>query len=317
MKAMILKTNGGPENLVLSEVAEPVIKPDEYLVKVKAISVNPVDAAVRQNKQVMMKIMQLEKEFENHILGWDISGTIVRAGKEAENLQGNDVFGMVNFPGQGKAYAEYVAAPVNQLAIKPGNISHPEAAGATLAALTAWQALVTYGRIKEGDKVLVHAAAGGVGHFAVQIAKSFGAYVIGTASAYNRDFVFSLGADEFIDYTQKQFEEKIKDADLVMDSINNRDHLGRSIDACKKGGRLISIKYYFDDELNARARAKDLHTDRILVASNGDDMERIAALLAKGVIKTHVSETYSFADLPKAHQQIETGKTRGKIIITL
>jgi len=317
MKSQILKSPGPAENFVLAEVPEPVIKSNELLIKVIAISINPVDAAVRQNKQALMKILKLVKEEDFYILGWDICGTVIKAGSNASFQPGTDVFGMVNFPGQGRAYAEYVAAPADQLAIKPLNISNYEAAGATLAALTAWQALVTYGKINKNDKVLIHAAAGGVGHYAVQIAKHFGAYVIGTASAVNRHFIMDLGADEFIDYNKENFEEKIRDADLVIDSINSRENLRRSIDACRKGGRLISIKYYFDDELKALAAAKKLYTERILVGSNGNDMKNIACLLEDGIMKSHISATFPFNELSEAHKQIETGKTRGKIIVKL
>jgi NADPH:quinone reductase-like Zn-dependent oxidoreductase len=317
MKAMLLKNNGGPENLILADAPVPEFKPDEVLVRVKAISINPVDAAVRQNKQALFKMLRLQVEQDSYILGWDISGTIVKTGKEATIPEGKDVFGMINFPGQGRAYAEFVAAPADQLAVKPSNISHEEAAAATLAALTAWQALVTHAKVRKGDRVLIHAAAGGVGHYAVQMAKHLGAYVIGTASLANQGFVLGLGANEFIDYASESFEEKVKDADVVLDSINSRDHLLRSIRSVKKGGRLISIKAYFDEELNARAKEKELYTDRILVASNGNDMQQIAALLENGNLKSHISKTYPFNELAKAHQQIETGKTRGKIVVLI
>jgi NADPH:quinone reductase-like Zn-dependent oxidoreductase len=316
MKAIILKENGDTNKLIISELPQPEITDNEVLVKVKAISINPVDAAVRQNKQALIKMMKLVREEDLYVLGWDISGTVVKTGKNTSEFEGKDVFGMINFPGQGRAYAEYVAAPAEQIAVKPSNITHEEAAGATLAALTAWQALVTYGKIGKGDKVLIHAAAGGVGHFAVQIAKHFGAYVIGTASAHNRDFVISLGADEFIEYKNERFESKVKDADLILDSINDREHLGRSIKACRQGGKLISIKYYFDDELQAMANERKLYTNRILVSSDGHDMKSIAALLEKGIVRSYITATFPFTSLPDAHKQIETGKTRGKIVVT-
>jgi NADPH:quinone reductase-like Zn-dependent oxidoreductase len=201
------------------------------------------------------------------------------------------------------------------LAVKPAAVSFEEAAGATLSALTAWQALVTFGTVHEGHKVLIHAAAGGVGHYAVQIAKFFGAYVIGTASSKNKKFVLDLGADEFIDYTKEKFEDRVTDADMILDSINDRDHLLRSMHALKNGGRLISIKSYFDEELKVLAKEKQLFTERILVNSDGYDMEQIALLMEKGLLKSHISKVYSFDELPKAHIQIETGKTRGKIVV--
>jgi NADPH:quinone reductase-like Zn-dependent oxidoreductase len=201
MKAITLKQTGGIENLTLSELAIPKIQENEVLVNVKSVAINPVDAFVRKSDQALQKVLR-PKNGETVVIGWDISGTVTEVGKNVTGLKvGDDVFGMVNFEGHGKAYAEYVAAPAAQLAKKPSNISHDEASAATLAALTAWQALVTYAKVKKGDKVLIHAAAGGVGHYAVQIAKHLGAYVIGTASTANRKFVLDLGADEFIDHT--------------------------------------------------------------------------------------------------------------------
>jgi NADPH:quinone reductase-like Zn-dependent oxidoreductase len=205
----------------------------------------------------------------------------------------------------------------NQLALKPKNISHEEAAAATLAALTAWQALVNICKVKKGDKVLIHAAGGGVGHYAVQISKSFGAYVIGTASTNNRNFVLQLGADEFIDYTSEKFEEKINDADIVFDSIPRSEHLLRSLEAVKKEGKVISLKSSAEGQIAAKIKEKNIFFQRIMVRSNGDDMKLIAKMLEEGKIHSHISQKFSFKDLPKAHQQIETGKTRGKIVLVI
>lgn len=318
MKAYTLKANGGIENLVLSEVEIPLIKPDEVLVHVKAISINPVDAFARQNKNTVQAILKPKSDDEILILGWDISGTVVEVGANVKDFKReDDVFGMVNFAGHGKAYAEYVAAPANQLAIKPDNITHEQAAGATLAALTAWQALVTNAKIKKGNKILIHAASGGVGHYSVQIAKYFEAYIIGTASEVNRNFVLQLGADEFIDYTSEKFENKVNDADVVLECIPGNDHLMRSVKAAKKGGRVISIKSSPEKKAEDLIKEKEIFFQRILVRSNGEDMDRIAKLLREGKIHSHISQKYEFKDLPKAHLQIETGRTRGKLVVVL
>ncbi len=317
MKAITLKNPGGIENLMISEIPIPKIQSNEVLVKVKAISINPVDTAVRKNEGALRSILNPKNGEDTFILGWDISGTITETGSDvSEFKEGDDVFGMVNFSGQGKAYAEYVAAPAAHLALKPNNISHEEAAAATLAALTAWQGLVTYANIKKGDKVLIHAAGGGVGHYAVQIAKHFGAHVIGTGSSSKRDFVQKLGADEFIDYTKEKFEDKVNDADIVFDSIPG-DHLLRSLVAVMKGGRVISIKASFEGEIADKAKEKSLFTQRMMVRSNGEDMKQIAELLEDGSIHSHISKKFRFNDLPKAHQEIETGKTEGKIVVVL
>lgn len=318
MKAITLKENGSVENFNLAEVDKPTISAGEVLVKVKAISINPVDAGVRRDKATLQRMLRPKEGEDTFILGWDISGVVEETGSGVtEFRKGDEVFGMVDFPGSGKAYAEYVAAPANQLALKPKNVSFEEAAAATLAALTAWQGLVSHARIKKGDKVLFHAAGGGVGHYAVQIAKSFGAYVIGTGSTSKKDFVMKLGADEFIDYTAEKFENKVKDADIVFDSIADGEHLLRSIAAAKKGGSVISIKANFGDEHLKEAKARGIQTFRILVESNGEDMKQIAKLMAEGRLHSHVSAKYKFEDLPKAHQQIETGKTMGKIVVVV
>ena len=152
MKAITIKENGGIEKLKLSEIDKPKINDDEVLIKVKAISINPVDAFVRQSKASLQGILKPGKDEDTFILGWDISGIVEEVGNNvSEFKKGDEVFGMINFPGNGKAYAEYVAAPANQIALKPKSVSHEEAAAATLAALTAWQGLVTYAKIKNGD----------------------------------------------------------------------------------------------------------------------------------------------------------------------
>ena len=163
---------------------------------------------------------------------------------------------------------------------------------------------------------MIHAAAGGVGHYAVQLAKYLGAYVIGTASAVNREFVLSLGADEFIDYTKEKFEEKVKGVDLVLDSVPG-DHVLRSLDAVRPGGRVISLLTFFEGPIGEKARVKDVFTHRLSVVSNGEDMRHIAELLGKGVLRSYISETFSFNEMGKAHKKIATGKTRGKIVVTV
>lgn len=318
MKAMILKENGPADNLKLSDMEKATAGAGDVLVRTKAISINPVDAGVRRDKATLQRMLKPKEGEDTFILGWDISGVVDEAGSEVKDFKkGDEVFGMVNFPGDGRAYAEYVAAPANQLAVKAKNISFEDAAAATLAALTAWQGLVRHARIKKGDKVLVHAAGGGVGHYAVQIAKSFGAYVIGTGSTSKKDFVTKLGADEFIDYTSEKFEDKVKDADIVFDSISDPDHLLRSIGIVRKGGRVVSIKANFGDQHLNEAKAKEIQTFRMMVQSNGEDMKEIAKLMEEGKLRSHVSAKFRFEDLPEAHRQIETGKTTGKIVVVL
>jgi len=311
MKAIVLKSAGDVENLEYVELQKPNIKDGEVLVKVKTISINPVDVKSRQGKGVYGRI----KEESPLILGWDISG-IVEESKSENFKVGDEVFGMVNFPGHGKAYAEYVAAPANQLALKPKNISFEEAAASTLVALTAYQALVHNANIQQGQNVLVHAASGGVGHIAVQLAKHLGAKVTGTSSAKNKDFVLSLGADSHIDYHGFDWKSAGRTFDFVLDTIGG-ENIDHSLEVTKGGGSIISIPTGLNEEVTSKAQAKGVKGYFILVQSSGEDMKQIAHLLETGAIKPHVSKTFPFEQMREAHLEQETGRTVGKIVVTL
>lgn len=310
MRAIVLKE---PGRFTLSQdVATPEVAADEVLVKVKAISINPVDVKTGQGKAFYGQL----KEQDPLIMGWDIAGEVVDAGAGVTTFKAGDaVFGMVNFPGNGKAYAEYVAAPAAHLALKPANVSFEEAAAATLAALTAWQALVVHGQVKAGQKVLVHAAGGGVGHYAVQLAKQLGAFVVATSSAAKKDFVMSLGADEHIDYTQQRFEQVVTDADMVLDSLG-AENVSRSLDAVKQDGIVVSI-LGFSDENKQKAQERGVRGMAFLVSANGEHMAELAQLLEAGKLRSHVSQTVAFEHLQEAHQQVESGKTAGKVVVVL
>jgi NADPH:quinone reductase-like Zn-dependent oxidoreductase len=311
MKAIILQGFGDAGNLIKTDIPIPNILDNEVLVKVKAIGINPVDIKTRSGKALAGML----KEFNPIILGWDISGIITETGRSVTSFKpGDEVFGMINFPGHGKAYAEYVAVPEGHLASKPSNISHEDAAAASLAALTAWQILKGKAGIKPGNKVLIHAAAGGVGHYAVQMAKSLGAYVAGTTSGKNREFVLGLGASEHIDYEKQRFEEILYDMDFVLDAIGG-DYIDRSLTVLKPGGTIISIPSGANENIYERARAKGMNGNTFMVQSNGNDMKEISDLLQKGIVKSYVSKTFPFDEIQSAHLQIESGKTRGKIVL--
>lgn len=313
MKAIILEEPGGIEYLKASEIEKPVIKEGEVLVKVKAISINPVDIKTRSGKAVYEKI----KSDSPVILGWDISGEVVETASDvSEFKEGDQVFGMVNFPGHGKAYAEYVAAPANHLAKKPDHLTHEDAAAATLAALTAWQVLVHQTKVKKGDKVLIHAAAGGVGHFAIQIAKHFGAYVIGTASKEKESFLKEMGADEPFDYKAQNFEDVLKDVDITLDPLGG-EVTKRSYSVLKPGGKLVSIVGGVKEEDKNTVDSKNLSAENYLVHSSGEDMKELAILLHSGAIKPQVSKVFTLDQIAEAHKQIETGRTIGKVVINI
>lgn len=311
MQAIVLKGFGGIDQLSLTTLPVPSPGDQEVLVEVRSVSINPVDAKTRAGKGMAGRL----KTEDPLILGWDISGT-VRESRSPDYRVGDEVFGMVRFPGHGKAYAGFVAAPGSHLAKKPAGITHTEAAAATLAALTAWQGLVHHGHVTPGQRVLVHAAAGGVGHYAVQLAKHLGAYVIGTSSAANRDFVLSLGADEHIDYRTQRLVDAVKDVDLVLDTIGG-DNIDQSLPVIRHGGTIISIPSGLSDTVAEKARAVGVNGFFFLVQSSGEDMREIAALLETGALKSHVSRVFPFAEMGQAHLQIESGRTRGKITLDL
>lgn len=315
MKAIVLEKFGSIENLKFREVDKPIIKFNEVLVRVKAISINPIDAMVRANKAPLADMLAKEMPL---ILGWDFSGIVEEIGSKNSKFKiGDEVFGMVNFVGHGKAYAEYVAVPIDQIAFKPTNISHEEAAAATLAALTAWQAFTSYGKLRQNDRVLIHAASGGVGHYAIQMAKYLGAYVIGTSSAKNRDFILDLGADEHIDYKATNFEDKLSNVDFVLEAIG-KTSFQKSVSVLKKFGTIVVLPSGYTNEDKLAAEAKYLHGSYFMsVYSSGEDMKIIADLLEKGIIKSVISQIFSFEDIHNAHRQIEKGNTVGKIVIRI
>ena len=311
MKAIVLEKTGGVENLTIAEIQQPEIKENEVLIEVKALSINPVDYKVRGNEEVLTRIYGEQRPA---ILGWDLAGIVVQAGNQVSALKpGDRVFGMVNFIGAGNAYAELVAAPADHLAKIPDGISFIDAAGSTLAALTALQVL--RGNIKKGDRVLIHAGSGGVGHFAIQIAKSMGAYVISTSSAKNREFIMALGADEHIDYRAQAFEEVLSDIDFVFDMFNG-EILDKSVQITKPGGTVFSIPTpEFSESVQNLANKKDITLAFHMVHSSGEDMAVIAQSLQNETIKPHISKVFPFDEMAQAHEHLEKGRTIGKVVV--
>jgi NADPH:quinone reductase-like Zn-dependent oxidoreductase len=313
MKAIILKQFGGVENLSMTEMQIPVIAKDEVLVKVKSISINPVDVKTRTGKGVSAIL----KNDNPMILGWDLSGTIESAGDAVRSFKtGDEVFAMARFPQPGKVYAEYATVPATELALKPVNITHEEAAAASLAALTAWQSLTIYYKISPGDRVLIHAASGGVGHYAVQMAKHLGAYVIGTSSAANKDFVMSLGADEHIDYKSKPFESAVKNLDFVLDAMGG-EYIDRSLKTMKKGGTIISIVSGLNESVKEKAEVLGMQGLTMRVKPDTINIQEIADLLERKILVSHLQQVFPFDQMADAHLQIESGRTVGKVSLTV
>jgi NADPH:quinone reductase-like Zn-dependent oxidoreductase len=307
MRAVMQKSFGGPEVLEVVETVRPRPLSGEVLVRVRAAAVNPVDAAVRSGAYPLLG----EPPFG---VGWDVSGVVEEAGPGARFAVGEEVYGMPFFPRAANAYAEYVAAPSRQVARKPASLSHVEAAALPLAALTAWQGLVDAAAVKAGDRVLIHRAAGGVGHLAVQIAKARGAHVTALASAARHEFVRGLGADEVIDYRTTDFTEAVRDADVVFDSTAQG---ARSLRALRPGGMLVSILEHGDAELAAAVEAAGRRFAGVMVEPDRTALEAIAALVDEGRLRPHVEETFPLAEAGKAHELIESGRVQGKVVLTV
>ena len=308
MKAAILKDFGSVDNLIMQEISITEPADDQILIKIIASSINPIDVKTRIGAGAA-SIFSVTPPI---ILGWDLSGVVVRAGKSQYWHVGDEVFGSVNFPGLGQTNAEYALVKASHVARKPSSISHAEAAASAMVGLTAWQALS--GHSLNGKRVLIHAASGGVGHIAVQLAKQKGAYVIGTSSQANKDFVMALGADEHIDYQHSPFEEQINNIDFILNTIIDKDTACRSISVLKKGGTLISI-LPLDEATVKAAIEREVNVYSILMNSCSSDMESLACLLGDKKISVHISYQLPLIELRKAHLLLETGRIVGKIVL--
>ena len=295
-------------NIEIIEVAKPKLQDKSVLVEVHAAGINPIDNILHAGYLQQM----LELSFP-HIMGYDVSGIVVEVGKDVRSVKvGDEVFARPNQEDAG-SIAEFARIHENELAIKPKNMSHIDAASVPLAGLTAWQALVTKGNINCGDKVLIHAGSGGVGTLAIQIAKYFGAEVTTTTSSKNKDLVKSLGADLVIDYTTQSFENELSNYDLVIDAIGG-DTLTKSFKVLKKGGRLVSIKGQDTENL---AKEYGVNFEWFFMSPDGKMLTEIASLISQGTIKTVIDSTYSMKQAPEAFELLAKGRAKGKIVITM
>jgi NADPH:quinone reductase-like Zn-dependent oxidoreductase len=310
MRAVSQDTLGGPEVLRMVELDRPEPGPTEVLVRVEAAGVNPTDWKSRASGGLLGKRPPF-------VLGWDVSGVVEATGVGAALYEpGDEVFGMLRYPGGHGAYAEYVTAPTRHLARKPGDLDHVQAAAIPLAALTAWQALVDVARLQTGQRVLVHAAAGGVGHFAVQIAKARGAYVIGTASAGKHRFLRELGADELVDYRTADFAEAVSGVDVVLDTIGG-EYGPRSLRTLRQGGTIVSLPIStVEPGLDELAARLGVRSAAMLVEPDHAAMRALAALAQAGRLRPEIAATFPLAEAAKAHELGETGRTSGKIVLT-
>ncbi|MBG9376688.1 NADP-dependent oxidoreductase [Panacibacter sp. DH6] len=304
MKTIVITEKGTFDNVIVKEAAIPAIAAGEVLVKVAAAGVNPVDWKAVLNGYFNPP----------HVLGSDIAGTIEAVGKDIKHFKaGDEIIGSLEWAKQG-AFAEFVATGEQYITHKPSNLSLQEAAAIPLAALTAWQALFDHGNLQKGQRVVIHAAAGGVGLFALQLAKWKGAYVIATASERNRAFLLSEGADEVVDYTAYRLTEKVNNADLVLDSIATPEVQLESFKALKPGGKYVSITAGPREEL---LKGFDISATRFLFISNPVQLKQIVELVEQGIVKVCIDKAYTLTDAKAALEYVHLGRTRGKVILTV
>jgi NADPH:quinone reductase-like Zn-dependent oxidoreductase len=309
MRIIRQQTLGGPEVLELVEAPRPDPGPTEVLVRVDAAGVNPVDWKTRARGGYLGQ--------PPFTVGWDVAGVVEAVGGGVTRFaRGDRVFGMPRFPGEAAAYAEYVTSPSRQLARVPEHLGDVEAAALPLAGLTAWQAFVETADVQPGQRVLILAAAGGVGHLAVQIAKARGAYVLGTARSAKHPFLAELGADEAVDYTTDTVEERVRDVDVVLDLVGDEISRG-TLSTLRDGGIFITVPSGAGVGPLLELAGGRVRVTGILVEPDRAGMEAIAALAESGALRAHVSRTFPLEQAADAHELGETGRTQGKLVLTV
>jgi len=309
MKAAYIKQYGNVENLIVGELDKPTISASQVLINVKATGVNPVDYHIRNGMLQDSGTHQLPL-----VLGWDAAGIVSEVGQHVTDLKiGDEVYVYAPLTEQG-AQAEYLAVDAEFVAHKPASLSFIESAAVPLAALTAYQALTTHGELKKGQKVLIHNASGGVGNFAVQIAKHLGAHVIATGSQAKKSFIMGLGADEFIDYKQDDFEQYVSGLDLVFAAVGGNNIVERSIAVIKPQGRLISLLDEIDEK---KSQAKNIYYARMLVEPSKSELNIITDMLESNQLKVTIDSVFSLDDAKQAMIKSESARATGKIVIEI
>ncbi|MGW0912787.1 NADP-dependent oxidoreductase [Streptomyces sp. NPDC002784] len=307
MRAIGQDVLGGPEVLKEVELPRPSPRPNEILVRMRAAGINPTDWKHRANGGFLGR--------PPFVLGWDVSGVVEEVGIGVARFRpGDEVFGMLPYPFGHGSHAEFVTGPARAFALKPAVIDHAQAGALPLVSLTAWQALAETADLQAGQRVLIHAAAGGVGHVAVQIAKARGAYVIGTASEGKHGFLRKLGVDELIDYRSTDFVEAVRDVDVVLDTVGD-DYSLRSLRVLRPGGLLVSILPVGSDELYQEAERLGVRALRMLVDASHSGMRAVADLVERGALRATIAGSFPLADAAEAHRLGDTGRTTGKLVL--
>ncbi len=306
MKAIRIHEYGAGDTLTYEDAPMPEPGPDDIRIRVHAAAVNPVDWKIRQGYLSAMLEYPMPLT-----LGWDVSGVVDALGAEVSGLAvGDAVYSRPDITRNG-AYAQYVLVRASEVATKPSRLSHNEAAAVPLAGLTAWQGLFDHAHLARGERVLIHAGAGGVGSFAIQFAKWAGAHVIATASAANESLVRELGADEFVDYRSQQFEQVLDKVDVVLDTIGG-DTQERSLSLLERGGRLFSIVGTPDADKLAAVGASG---GTFMVQPNRGQLQRIAGLIDEGKVRVLIDSVFPLSEARAAHDKSQTGRARGKIVL--
>ena len=306
MKAVRIHAYGGPEVLHYEDAPMPQLNPDDLLIRVRAAAINPVDWKIREGYLQGVLNHQLPLT-----LGWDVSGEVAAVGPEVTRFTiGDAVYARPNIERDG-GYAEYIAVKASEVALKPARLDHDHAAAVPLAALTAWQSLVDAAQLRAGQTVLIHAAAGGVGSFAVQLAKARGAKVIATASAVNIGLIMELGADQFVDYTHTRFEEVAKEVDVVFDTIGGETQ-ARSWSVLKPGGMLVSV---VSPPPAATAAEQGVRSAFVFVQPSGSQLDAIARLIDEGRMKPILHTVLPLYQARQAQVISQGGHVRGKIVL--
>ena len=313
MRAMTMSEAGGPEVLSMTEIDRPARVSAELLIKVVAAGVNPIDVKTRSGRGAFGAIASFPV-----VLGNDFSGIVVEAPYAAHPLQpGTEVYGMGMVPRMSGAYAEYLSVSGLSVIRKPSTLSHVEAAGVPLAALAAWGMVVETAKAHEGQRMLIHAGAGGVGHFAVQFAAFFGAHVIATGSTRNAGWLHELGAAEVIDYSTTRFEDAAHDIDAVIDLVGNAkdDTATRSLSVLRPGGIVVNGPGGSWPTMAEEAAAAGMRATGFQVAPDGSTLAIISRLLESGDVRVYVDQVFDLDRAAEAHRLVEDGHTRGKIVL--
>jgi NADPH:quinone reductase-like Zn-dependent oxidoreductase len=317
MTAAVLERFGSPEEFKLAQVPRPQRVNDEFLVEIHAASINPLDAKTRAGRGVAGALCHLPA-----VLGYDFSGVVVESPYDAHPLQpGDAVYGMIPVPRYSGSYAQYAAVPSLCIAPKPVGLTHAEAAAVPLAALTAWGLVATVAKAHERQRILIHAGAGGVGHFAVQFAAYFGAQVTATASTRNLEWLRSLGANDVIDHTAHRFEDELAagDVDVVIDLLGNAhgDTGTRSLPLLRPHGLIVNVPTGSWPAFHEEADAAGVRSTTYRVAPDGAALAVVSRLLEQGSVRPHIDEIFPLSDLAAAHEHLEQGHTRGKLVLTM